>query len=103
MKIYWRRLIWVYIIRHLYKLIYHHKSEHWKVNHGLRDWIWNSKQWVECEEAMASFLPKLDDVLRKATTRDNALTTAVTTMADQKVYKDGKVIAIKSLTQQSNQ
>lgn len=98
MKIYWKRLIWVYVFRHLYKLIHYRKSEYWKVNHGCRDWIWNSKQWAECEEAMASFLPKLDDVIRRVTAKDSHIITSVSTMADQKIYNSGKVVAMKKTT-----
>lgn len=103
MKIYWKKLIWVYVFRHLYRLIYYRKSEYWKVNHGLRDWVWNSKQWTECEKAMASLLPRLDDVIRKVTAKDNAITTVVSTNIDHKAYKSGKVILMKkSFGQQSN-
>lgn len=103
MKIYWKRLIWVYVFKHLWRLINYHKSCYWKTTHGCYDWIWNSKQWADCEREMASLLPKLDDVMRRATVKDNALTVAVMTQADKKIYKNGKVIVIKKSTcQQSN-
>ncbi len=98
MKIYWKKLIWVYVFRHLYRLIHYRKSEYWKVNHGCRDWIWNSKQWAECEKSMASFLPKLDDVIRKATAKDNHIITSISTATDQKIYYSGKVVAINKTT-----
>ena len=98
MKIYWKKLIWVYVFRHLWRLIHYRKSAYWKVNHGCDDWIWNSKQEAKCMEAWASFLPKLDDVLRRATARDSALTTTVAAQMDQKVYRGGKVIAMKKTT-----
>lgn len=98
MKIYWKRLIWVYVFRHLWRLIYYRKSAYWKVNHGCYDWIWNSDQEAKCMEALASLLPKLDDVIRRVTTEDDAITTVVSTQADQKMYKGGKVIAMKKVT-----
>ncbi len=98
MKIYWKKLIWVYVFRHLRRLIHYRKSAYWKANHGCDDWIWNSKQEAKCMEAWASLLPKLDDVIRRVTAKDNAITTVVSTSVDQKMYKGGKVIAIKKTT-----
>ena len=120
MKIYWRKLIWNYTIRYWWKLthfiIYYasckssyikklidakddkHKGDvfFWDNYHCKTDKkIWNSKQEAKCMEAWASFLPKLDDVLRRATARDSALTTTVVAQVDQKVYKGGKVVAMK--------
>lgn len=127
MKIYWKKLIWNYTIRYWWKLIHltycvscknsyikklvnvkdaKHKRDifFWDNYHSKRDKkIWNSKQEAKCLEAWASFLPKLDDLIRKTTARDNAITTVISTQANQKMYKGGKVIAMrKSLSNQTN-
>ena len=127
MKIYWKKLIWSYTIRYWWILIHFmccisckndyikklfdvkdgkHKGDtlFWSNYHSRRDKkIWNSKQMAECQKTMAEFLLRLDDVIRRATERDSHLTTVVSTTADQKIYKGGKVVAMeKSLSQQSN-
>ncbi len=95
MKIYWKRLIWNCIILPWAKLIYCRKSAYWKELNGIYWRMWNSKQMNAAAKAWASFLPKLDDVIRKVTTKDNAITTTVSTTVDQKIYKGGKVVAIR--------
>lgn len=95
MKIYWKKLIWLYTIRYWRRLIHFRKSAFEKDRLGCYDWIWNSKQEAECMKAIASLLPKLDDVIRRVTAKDDAITTIVSTQADQKIYKSGKVIVIR--------
>ena len=98
MKIYWKKLIWNYTIRYWRNLIYFRKSAFWKSRNHCDKQIWNSTQWAACEKAMASLLPKLDDVIRRITAKDNAITTVASISVDQKMYKGGKVIAIKKTT-----
>ena len=117
MKIYWKKLIWNYTARYWWKLT--HLISHLV---GIKDdkhkrlspmervlfwdnyWsrmdkkMWNSKQMDKAAEAWASFLPKLDNVIRRVTAKDNAITTVVSSQADQKMYKGGKVIAIRKST-----
>lgn len=99
MKIYWKIIIWNFTILPWLKLIHCRKSAYWRETNGIYwNWIWNSKQEAKCMEAWASLLPKLDDVIRRVTAKDDAITTVVSTQADQKMYKSGKVIAIKKTT-----
>lgn len=122
MKIHWKNLIWNYTIRYWWKLThlmycvgcknsyikklvsakdnkYKGNILFWDNYHSKRNKkMWNSKQMAECERAMASFLLKLDDLMRKITTGDNITTTVVSTDTDQKMYKGGKVIAIRKIT-----
>jgi len=119
MKIYWKNLIWNYTIRywwnltHLITMLCYENIQYAKKLIDAKDakhkgdmlfwdnyWdrrfkkAWNSKQKAECEKAMASFLPKLDAMLRKVTA-NIAVTTLVSTKEDQKIYKDGKVVALR--------
>lgn len=99
MKIYWKILIWNFTVLPWLKLIHYRKSDYWKVNHSIYwNWMWTPKRKADCAKAMASLLPKLDDVIRRVTAKDNAITTIVSTSIDQKVYKSGKVIAVKKIT-----
>lgn len=91
-RIYWKNLIYNYTIRYWYKFIYCKPG--WK-HYYCDKRIWDLKKLVEI---WASFLPELDDVMRKVTTKDSAITTIVSTHTDQKMYKGGKVIAMKKTT-----
>lgn len=103
MKIYWKKLIWLHTIKYWRRLIHFRKSAFEKDCLGCYDWVWNSKQETKCMESLTSFLPKLDDVIRKVTAKDNAITTIVSTQADRKMYKNGKVIAMrKSFSNQTD-
>ena len=98
MKIYWKNLIWNCVVLPYLKLIHHYKSAWWKETNGIYWHMWNSKQMDAAAKAWASFLPKLDDLLRKHTAKDIAITTVTSTKTEQRVYKGGKVVAIKKAT-----
>ena len=74
------------------------KNAFWKdLHYCYHPRLWTWEQIAECRKAMASFLPKLDDVIRRVTAKDDAITTVVSTNTDQKMYKGGKVVAIKKV------
>lgn len=106
MKIYWKIVIWNFTIRYWNMLIafLYQKDAIWQdLHYCYNRRMWNSKQWADCEKAFASLLPKLDDIIRRVTAKDDTITTIVSTGADQKMYKSGKVIAMrKSLGNQTD-
>ncbi len=97
MKIYYKILMWNCIVLPWLKLIHRHKSAHWKELNGIYWRMWNSKQMAEGARAMAEFVKELDDVIRRVTTKDDAITTIVSTSIEQKTYKGGKAIAVKKV------